>query len=323
MSGKSLRLSFKGDKPDKKKKHKSNSSKKRKAQDYVSDVEEYGGDEQAWVPAARIDDIAGPSFLYQKTAGSSQPFCLSFNTTLNDLEAAPIVPSDAHALQGSSKDLLALTEVEGAEIVSITTDVTPQSVHQVWVANRIVGTSSWSLRSAEGKFLGCDKFGAVQATSEARGPQEAWVVVAAPEGVSSVGSTGPAKVALRSMYGGYLSLDEVAGGKRVIRADAEMIGESELWQIMLQWKHRHVARYGDQLSKKAKGHEDIATSGDDALTKEIKLFKSRAGTGYLPAEFSSMSKEDRKALKKAQREGRLAEELLDRRTKYKSDKYAR
>ncbi|SPO38100.1 uncharacterized protein PSFLO_03577 [Pseudozyma flocculosa] len=328
---KSLRLSFKGDKPEKKKKHKSSSAggssssskKKRRAEDYVSDVEEYGGDEQAWVPAVRIDDVAGPSFLYQQGPASSHPFCISFNTTLNALEAAALVPPDAHQLASSSaaKDAVALEEVEGAQIVSITTEVTPQSVHQVWVANRIEGTSSWTLRGAEGKYLGCDRFGVVKASAEARGPQEEWELVAAPPaaaaGGGGAGSQEPARLALRSAHGGYLTLDEVAGGKKVIRADADSIGESEMWQVMLQWSHRHKARYGDQLAKKLKGQEDIATSKADALDKEVKLFKSRAGTGYMPAEFSSMSAEDRKALRKAQKEGRLAEEMLDRRTKYK------
>lgn len=37
----------------------------------------------------------------------------------------------------------------------------------------------------------------------------------------------------------------------------------------------------------------------------------------MPADYDKMSAEDRKALRKAQKEGRLAEEMLNRRSKVK------
>lgn len=52
--------------------------------------------------------------------------------------------------------------------------------------------------------------------------------------------------------------------------------------------------------------------------------KSRQGhsLGKVVTYSSGDSRADRKALKKAQKEGRIAEELLDRRVKMKSDKFA-
>lgn len=62
-------------------------------------------------------------------------------------------------------------------------------------------------------------------------------------------------VALRSYHGGYLTLDEVAGGKMVVRGDAENVGASETWNVRVQWKFRHEVRnkeHGGKGKKKPK-----------------------------------------------------------------------
>jgi len=138
------------------------------------------------------------------------------------------------------------------------------------VANRVSDSQVWTLRSAESKFLSSDKHGVVTALSEARGPQEGWSILPLPPDVQDQGPV----VALKSSHETLLGTDEVAGGKKVIRADVPLkIGEgskdseggviegapevaaSERWEVRVQWKHRHEAR------EKARGRDNKKQKG--------------------------------------------------------------
>lgn len=336
-SGKSLRLSFKGDKPKKRKRtgdrsghgDSSSSSRKRKSgRSDTSDVEDVGGEEQAWVAVESKLDLTGPCFIVHRPQSHTLAVahCVAFQPTLQSVEAASIVPQstaeeDRIALLASNPRIA--EELEGAEIVTEGAsegqphEVTPQSVYQVWVATKVPGSSSpakFTFKSAEGKFLGADKHGQLRAFMEARGPQEEWTLEPAGQG----------SWMLRSVHDRYLALDQVAGGKRVVRADAERTDdETAQWTLRVQWKHRHAARYASNAAKPLAKSNDptiIHTNPhDQVLAQELQTLKSRAGSQYVPAD---LSKEERRALRKAQKEGRLAEEMLDRRSKLKSDKYA-
>ncbi|CAD6889518.1 unnamed protein product [Tilletia controversa] len=349
MSGKSLRLSFKGEKPAKKKNKKKSASAgdskgKRKADDDVSDVEDIGGDEQAWVSAERPADINGPTFLFHQPSSSSTPYAISVNITTQRVE---LVPCSTQDLDASSANFI--TDADGTSAVVGGIEITPTSVYQVFVANRQVGSDKLTFRDAEGKFLGADRMGQVSASAEARGPQEEWEVLTHAQAAiaAALASTAEGEekkppppdlgldstsLFLRSMYGHFLGVDEVAGGRKVLRADAEAPGQSERWEVRLQWKFRHEARMreregGALVSKKAKG-SDMGTAGTSAgpsagLADEHALMRSRVAlTGGRVLELGKTSA-DRKALRQAEKEGRLAEVMLDRREKMKSDRYAK
>lgn len=319
----------------------STSSRKRKVHDenYVSDVEDVDGNEQAWVPVERDIDLNGPCFLYTSlsTSDSVAPYCLSFNSTLQSVEAADVtvartdVDDDSIALLASDPKLA--EELDGAEIVAShlqqAPEPIPHSVNQVWVTTRVPGSSAplrYTFKSAESKFLGSDKHGSVKADMEARGPQEEWTLHAVP-------ASGPrSQWSLKSAHGKFLAVDEVAGGKRIVRADVDTVtpdkdSDEGKWTLLVQWKHRHQARYpqdpNDPLASKRIRNNDptvISAGGgkDQILAQQLDTFRSRAGSKYVPADFAqSMSKEERRALRKAEKEGRLAEEMLDRRTKMK------
>lgn len=336
---KSLRLSFKGDKPKKRKrssKHEhgeaSSSSRKRKAGD-ASDVEDVGGDEQAWVAVDSEQDLSGPCFLFQQdhSGSAAVSHCVAFQPTLQSVEAALVLPGTDEAGVQDRADLFAsdprlAEELEGAEIVEAgpsndTRSPVPNSVYQVWIATKVPGSSSpirFTFKSAEGKFLGADKSGLVRASMEARGPQEEWTLEAADRGTWK----------LRSVHDRYLGLDQIAGGRTVVRADCDAADSEAVWSIKVQWKHRHAARHaGDSQGRhRTKANDPTAVqlgSRDHVVAQELETFKSRAGSRYLPSDYaSSLSKDERRALRKAEKEGRLAEEMLDRRSKLKSDKYA-
>ncbi|CBQ70300.1 conserved hypothetical protein [Sporisorium reilianum SRZ2] len=333
---KSLRLSFKGDKPKKRKrstdKHDSSSSSRKRRAGDASDSEDVGGDEQAWVAVETEQDLSGPCFLFhQPQQSDAAPYCVAFQPTLQSVEAAVVLPSTDESAFDDRDDLLAsdpklAEELEGAEIVPAapspsSINLVPTSVYQVWVATKVPGSSSptrFTFKSAEGKFLGADKTGLLRASMEARGPQEEWILESSDRSLWK----------LRSVHGRYLGLDQLAGGKTVVRADCDTADPEAAWTLRVQWKHRHAARHSAdaKATLHTKANDPTAVplgTRDQIIAQELQTFKSRAGSQYLPSNYeSSLSKEERRALRKAEKEGRLAEEMLDRRSKLKSDKYA-
>lgn len=206
---------------------------------------------------------------------------------------------------------------DGATIAA--TDVAPNTVHQVWVATNIPMSSKWTLKSTQGTFLGCDKYGEVIATNEARGPQEEWTLYQVDVMPSSDDRilAGPRRgFAFQSMYGGYLALDDPTEtqAKRRLRADGQEVTSLSVWDLNVQWKFRHAYRQMHRATK-------VAPTAQASLLDEERLSRSRqgwnAGTSH------HFTKESRRELVQAQREGRLAEAMLDRRAKLKSDKYAK
>lgn len=284
--------------------------------DNSSDVEDVGGDEQgeqlgqslplislsfssfspsisvyahssAWVPAYSAIDVAGPTFFFQRSRDSqdtnSASICLSLNPTSQQVVPSIITksePIDIKHLPSNLEidpDLLDGAQIEQQDVDSSNSEANqfiPQSVHQVWVANRVSDSQVWTLRSAESKFLSADKHGIVTALSEARGPQEGWELIPLPPDVRDLGPV----VALKSAHGTLLGTDEIAGGKKVVRADVAFpnssssgdgngetsdliskipeIGASERWEVRVQWKHRHAAR------EKARGRDNKKQKGD-------------------------------------------------------------
>lgn len=164
-------------------------------------------------------------------------------------------------------------KLEGAQIVEASSSspshpvsLAPTEVHQVLVASRVLDTADpprYTLRTTDHRFLGADKHGALLCQAEARGPQEEWALLrAAADPDVETSSEG---LALRSVHGTFLSLDEVAGGKLVLRADSTAIGPGESWRASVQWKYRHQARAGERAREIGKG------TGENALSKRLKL----------------------------------------------------
>lgn len=190
---------------------------------------------------------------------------------------------------------------EDSETPSIL-DRTPTEVSQVWVTTRVAGSPTVNLRTGtgEGKFLSCDAHGLVSADREARGPQEEWTPVILPDGMA----------AFMNVYEKYLSVDEVAGGTLQLRGDSEEVGFRERFWVKVQSKYKTEAT--EEEKKKTDGLHD-ATKIDEKNTNHI---YQAWGAGR-----SVTSVEDKKELKKARNEGRLAEAMLDRRAKLKSDRF--
>ncbi|KAI8375775.1 FRG1-like family-domain-containing protein [Blakeslea trispora] len=171
----------------------------------------------------------------------------------------------------------------------------PTIMQQVFVGARIVGSSdAFTLKSAHGKYLSSDKFGVVACQSEAIGGQEEWKPILSEAGI-----------AFQSVHNTYLMVDEVAGGNIRVRADAEDVGFCESFRVYCQSRFKHKPKH-------KKKHESVTSEYDAA-----KRFQSWGGGKVVE------TTRDKRELKKARTEGRLAEALLDRREKVKADRYCK
>lgn len=197
------------------------------------------------------------------------------------MSLTPLTPPEPLSTQLSVQDM---AELEGAQIVDSASlsassssrgseGLPPSEVHQVLVASRVLDTADpprYTLRTTEHRFLGADKHGALLCGAEARGPQEEWALLSAASSTSGAvselaGETAATGLAFRSMHGTYLSLDEVPGGKLVLRVDSSSVGAAETWSASVQWKFRHQARQGERAREIGKG------KGQEGLSKRLKL----------------------------------------------------
>lgn len=111
-------------------------------------------------------------------------------------------------------------------------------MQQVFVGSRIIGSTNnaYSFKSANGKYLACDKFGVVSCESEAIGGQEEWKPIVMDYGI-----------AFENVHGKFLMVDEIAGGGVRIRADADEVGFCEAFRVYCQSRFK----YKPKTKKKA------------------------------------------------------------------------
>ncbi|GAA6020078.1 hypothetical protein JCM11491_006386 [Sporobolomyces phaffii] len=321
-------LKFKGDKPAQKKKRSTtdpdqkNKKKKRSRDGDHDDDDDDEGGLAGWVVAPSPALVLGPTYLtlgggnvcvaLQPTTGKVYPFQLSH---------APRPPLTAHL---DPDELEALVQVD----VDVDDRLEPRDVHHVWVVTRIPDTDDKvTLRSGTGKFLASDELGHVSADREARGAQEEWTLEAADPASGK-------HCVLRNSYGTCLGVDEVAGGKLELRSDATEVTDSERWTVSIQREFVKKARaqYHERTGggKGARGTGTAAAgSSRDAATNGLTIVKdlgAREKESILRYQARGMrkyvgSEEDSKELKRAKKDGKLSEAMLDRRMKLKSDRY--
>lgn len=240
-------------------------------------------DPETWVLPENPYEIRGPTFIMHPSDPS--PVSVNFNSTATRL-----------ALQTLDKEKLE----DGTDPPKLL-DRIPTDVSQVWVTTRVAGSPTVNLRTGtgEGKFLSCDAHGLVSADRDARGPQEEWTPVIMPDGM----------IAFMNVYEKYLSVDEMAGGALQLRGDSDEVGFGERFWIKIQSKYKKEANE----EEKKKDGQTASPAIDETNTN--RLYQTW-GAGRIVT-----SKDDNKKLKQASKEGRLAEALLDRRAKLKSDRF--
>ncbi|GAA5912464.1 hypothetical protein JCM6882_005520 [Rhodosporidiobolus microsporus] len=310
------KLTFKGDKPQKKKKSKSRSTVSGSAEDPDAHLE-------GWLPAPSPSLLLGPSYITLPSTSSTPALCVALNPTTGKVYPFTLPTASSSSASTSAAALAHLDPEELEALVDSgaagggafdPTDEGPQDVHHVWVCTRIPDTNDKvTFRSGGSKFLGADEYGAVFAEREARGLQEEWTLEEAGQG----------RLAVKSAYGKFLSVDVVAGGKVELRADEEGKegpGEAERFKILMQGEF--VAKAKKQFNER----NGIKTRPADGLTvvtdlagaeiDNIRKFHHHAKGSDLVG-----TADDARALKRARKDGKLAEAMLDRRAKLKSDRY--
>ncbi|KAI9599290.1 hypothetical protein BDF19DRAFT_428255 [Syncephalis fuscata] len=318
---KSSRLSFKGEKRKKKTKSKSHvDQSKDKVLESTADRRDLTA--RGWTTVVDRNDLNGPLFFLYNTAPLR---CLAVTEETHKLY---------FSLIGEEPESVLLKEAE------------PQDILQVFVARQITaGGGGYTLRSATGHYLSADKFGVVTCLKEAAGPTEEWQPVLREDGI-----------AWQSIYGKFLSIeiDEnqtttqkeadntnkelvattttaalVAAaaattataaaptgrgkysGPRV-RADAENITFREVFCV------KHQADTANDRKRTASNKETTGIDEEAYELQQLKRFQSGSGV-----QLAHATHEDKRVLKKAKRQGQLAQALLDRREKTKADRYCK
>ncbi|KAI9603402.1 hypothetical protein KEM48_001382 [Puccinia striiformis f. sp. tritici PST-130] len=278
------KLMFKGEKKTKKrKKH----AKETKHEEAAKEEEEQEG----WLNPPNQSHIQGPIYMISI---SPKPTAIGIQPSLmNPISKVLAIPLSTDALES----------------------LEPDDVNHVLVCTRVIDNHhKVTLRTANNRYLAADQLGAVSAQQEARGPQEEWIFEPIYDQTDSTIDEDRLKedglYALKSnLYSKYLSPTH----HLLIRMQAIELTKAK-------------TRLTDERAKKGLTSHDnqsgltILKPGQslhDLESNNVRQFQTRgAGRLQLPTQSKS-------ALKKAQKEGRLAEELLDRRSKIKSDRYAK
>ncbi|KAJ5763618.1 hypothetical protein N7533_002299 [Penicillium manginii] len=226
-------LTFKGDKPKKRKQRDPDSEKSSKTRKTEAPAEnDDNPEDQSWVSAEAASDIAGPMVL---VLPSDEPAC---------------VASDANGTVFAST-LENLVEGDPAT-------AEPHDVRQVWVATRVAGTESFSFKGHHGKYLSCDSHGLFSATASAVSHYESFLAI------PSVDIPGTFALQVR---GGdsesFLGIKESAkatGGVE-IRGDATTVSFETTVRIRMQ------ARFKPRLraNKESKAYEKISQKELESL----------------------------------------------------------
>ncbi|KAI8812850.1 FRG1-like family-domain-containing protein [Cladochytrium replicatum] len=192
-----------------------------------------------------------------------------------------------------------ITTTESTSPAAVLSVSEPNDVSQVFVSKPIPGsTTKICLTSAYQRYLSADKIGIPNCEREAIGPTEEWAVVAREDGF-----------ALQSAYDKFLA---VGKDGTTARCDSEKVGSAEVFRIKCQAQFK-------SMPKRVKTDEELEAEMEenDLELEEIKKFHSHT-LGKVVT-----SKEGLESLRRARKDGNLHEELLDRRSKLKSDKFCK
>lgn len=245
-------LSFKGDKkPPKKRKRveKENDEDAPSSKQLITTQEAEPEDDENWVSADAVDDIAGPIILVLP----SEP-------------VACIAVDQLGRVFTSKIENMVENEPHSAE---------PHDVRQVWISQKIVGNeNSFTFKGHHGKYLGCDLKGILSSTREAVSPEETFKV-SAVEGKSN--GLFEIQTAMKSRY---LSVD---GDKdpAEVRGDAEEAGETTHIRIRMQarFKPKHKTEKAEKVRAKISRKELEAEVGRRLDDDEVKKLKKARREG--------------------------------------------
>ncbi|SMY19087.1 unnamed protein product [Zymoseptoria tritici ST99CH_1A5] len=240
-------LSFKGDKkPHKKRKrtHEETNEEDAPSSKQLIPADGPPEDDENWVSAETVEDIAGPVVIVLMT----EPVSCAAVDQLGKVFTSTV-------------ENMVENEPSTAE---------PHDVRQVWISQRIVGSeNSFTFKGHHGKYLGCDKYGILSSTREAVSPEDTFKCM--------VSDSKPGHFDIQTMRSTFLAAD---GDKSPpeLRGDAEEAGETTAVRIRMQarFKPKHKVEKAEKVRAKISRKELEAEVGrrlDDDEVKKLK--KSR------------------------------------------------
>ncbi|WVR07966.1 hypothetical protein IAU60_005009 [Kwoniella sp. DSM 27419] len=307
----SKKLKFKGDKPKKKKRSHHSGQNAEVEEDEMAALA--AADPRGWIFPESPMEISGPSFILLP----SEPLtCLAWDPQRQKVYAAPVdIPQAPEGMNDLSE----------AEILQT---IEPSDVNHVWVVSRLSGSEDViSLRTSSGTFLTASPSGSLTADTPSRGPLEAFIPLAAFS-ESSSSSLFPG-IALQTQHSSkYLSASAPTGAavgkvKAELRIDAGDMGRTETLRVKCQREFVYKARLAMQEGKEGTKSKKRFMDGGPAEGSIEDEMKRNRETQAWGGGRTIVSEQDRRALKKARKEGKLGEAMLDRRAALKSDRYAK
>jgi protein FRG1 len=176
-------------------------------------------DDDSWVSAEAITDIAGPVLIVLPTDVPSALAC-DVNGKVFTIPIENMIESDA-------------------------TTAEPHDVRQVWVANRAAGSEKLSFKGHHGNYLHCDKFGILSAEREAIGPEESFVCIAVSDDLGAF--------AVQTEWEKFFTVDQDAtASDKMVRGDAETIDFNSSFRIRLQARYKPTLKKAKENTAKEK-----------------------------------------------------------------------
>ncbi|WVQ66173.1 uncharacterized protein L199_004352 [Kwoniella botswanensis] len=309
----SKKLKFKGDKSKKKKRSHNHSVGGGGDGDELAALA--AADPRGWVFPEHPMEINGPAFILLP----SEPLtCLAWDPTRQRVYAAPVdIPQAPEGMNDLSE----------AEILQT---IEPSDVNHVWVISRLSGSEDViSLRTSTGTFLTASPSGTLSATTPSRGPLEAFIPQPSPSSSRS-SSVFPGWSIQTQHNSKYLSTSAPSGTsvgklKAELRIDVDQPGEHELIRIKCQREFVYKAKLALQEGKDGNASSSkkrFLSGGPAEGSIEDELKRNRESQTWGGGR-TIVSEKDRRELKKARKEGKLGEAMLDRRAALKSDRYAK
>ncbi|WEW58321.1 hypothetical protein PRK78_003789 [Emydomyces testavorans] len=233
-------------------------------------------DDQSWVSADVPADISGPVII---VLPSTPPTCIAC-----DVNGKVFASEIENAIDGDPRT---------AE---------PHDVRQVWVATKVAGSEGVNFKGHHGRYLSCDKYGLLSATSPAISAFESFIPIASTEAPSmfSFQICGGDVDAFLSIKEGGSKPSSTGASAVEIRGDADSVSFTTSFRVRMQARFKPKLR----ASRESKALEKVTR-------KELEAAVGRR-----------LEDHEVKRLKRARREGNYHEEVLDVRVKGKHDKFA-
>ncbi|CDO56245.1 conserved hypothetical protein [Geotrichum candidum] len=243
--------------------------------------------ETVWSSAKNAAQITGPVVL-TVTGDDDAPVCIAadaegtvFTSTNLEFESSPNTDGSTLLIHSSAP-----TSVQQVFVIAPASFDAP--THDSSAGAASTTTKKVAFKTSNGTYLTADKLGTLSAKATAVGPQQTFTITVLDNGYWSV----------ETVWDKYLTVEKDDGSLSgfTARADGDSVGFQQSFVIRMQTKYIKTLRSANHTSDRYISSAELEAKAGGPLTRD-----------------------QIKALKRAYKEGRLNEALLDVRQKKKTD----